>query len=222
MALARWITRGLATLLLLAAGAGACRADPIRYEFGGVISSIGSDTGMTPGMRFSGTFTYDPDKAQAILSAPHHTQFEYGSYDPSGPSVLTLSVAGNPVLRPMPVASYSLGQSVAPAEPSTTLWISDFYYQQFGARQMEILLGNSGRAVFPDTNDSTALPHVLNLTDFTDASITTYTPNNDGISPGFSGTIDALSVVPVPEPASWIVFGLIAATGVLTRRGLKS
>ncbi|MDB5351782.1 MAG: hypothetical protein JWN86_3029 [Planctomycetota bacterium] len=72
------------------------------------------------------------------------------------------------------------------------------------------------QAVFPDTKDATVLPHVLNLTDFTGATITTeLTDLNGNFSPGFNGTIDTLFVVPVPEPASWAVFTLIGAIGLV-------
>src|SRR5215472_17091433 len=48
----------MATLIVISNVA--AYATPIRFEYGGVISSADPSTGVAPGARFSGTFAYDP------------------------------------------------------------------------------------------------------------------------------------------------------------------
>ena len=57
----------LALLAVLTQGAAAL-GEPIRYEYGGVITFAHSSTGVSPGTRFEGSFTYDPAVTPLLLS----------------------------------------------------------------------------------------------------------------------------------------------------------
>ena len=61
---------------LVAAGSTA-QAAPIRYEFGGRITTADPSTGVAPGTRFGGIFTYDPAAEPPVLMIEGSNQYVF-------------------------------------------------------------------------------------------------------------------------------------------------
>ena len=80
---------GLFAFLALTANA-VGHAALMRYEYGGTITSADPSTGITPGSRFSGTFTYDPAGSPSAMMIEGQTTSYYGllSFPPGAKAVL--------------------------------------------------------------------------------------------------------------------------------------
>jgi hypothetical protein len=209
----------------------AAQAAPITYEYGGVITSADPSTGVAPGTRFSGVFTYDPThKPSGTSASDGYRGYYYGLSHvgvgsvPDG-SGITLDVGGRTVLANpggvqvivserqypgQPAVDYERpGQHVwgdangPPAGPYTRYSIST---ENFGDPPLVYLeMTNSTRAVFNSLDPPTA----PKLTDFSNAQLFVYKLDNPASALLYSGTIDTL--IAVPEPASVTVLCLAAA-----------
>ena len=73
---------GLLAVLLSTRGT-VGHAAPIRYEYGGTITSADPLTGVVPGTRFSGNFTYDPASKPTALVIEGSSQYFFGNSAPS-------------------------------------------------------------------------------------------------------------------------------------------
>jgi hypothetical protein len=196
----------------------------MRYEYGGTITSADPSTGITPGSRFSGTFTYDPAGSPPALSnLDNSTQYFFGlsPYLPGSQadgSGITLQIGGKPVL-PDPGGVYvNVTQQDAYrnadgtwSAPSTTVTIGN--NNTNGSPLLGLELANPTRWVF----QSLAPPSSLNFADFPVAQISAFSsaPGTAGQTL-FAGTIDTLQEVPVPEPA-WAMLLCLTAAGWLAR-----
>jgi hypothetical protein len=189
-------------------------ATPILYEYGGVITSADPSTGIAPGTRFSGSFGYDPAKSPlpAVLIEGssqwffgHSSNFPRSIADGSG---LTLQIGGRTVLAnpggvQVAVAEVAypgqygyLDAGGKPMHPHTIVTISNENVDG-GSLQVAVGLTNSTRAVF----GSLAPPASLKLSDFSQAKLNVTELTNPGSKSLYTGNIDTLQEIPVPEPA---------------------
>lgn len=227
-----------AAILLAHANGTASHAAPIRYEYGGVITSADPSTDVATGTRFSGMFTYDPEHKPSGTSADDGFRAYYyglshvgvGSV-PDG-SGMTLQIGGRTVLanpggvqvlvseREYPgQAAYDSevpGQHVfgdahgPPAGPYTRYSVST---ENLGDPPLVYLeMTNSTRSVF----GSLAPPTALNLADFTQARLDVHELHYPGSKTLYTGTIDTLTVV--PEPAYTTLLCAAAGWLALARR----
>jgi len=218
---------GLFAFLALSWNA-AGQAALMRYEYGGTITSADPSTGITPGTRFSGTFTYDPDAKAPWLGYEGHTQYSFG-LSPSYPgsqadgSGITLQVGGKTVLSDQAGMSMSVteqeyaGQwgygsaSGTGAGPSTAIVIGNLATNN-GGDFLGLTLSNPSRYV----DHSLAPPTSFNLSDFPVAQLSVDSPRLGGPTSVYNGTIDTLMEIPVPEPA-WTTLLCLTAIGWIAR-----
>jgi len=177
----RGFRTGLFALLALTVNA-VGHAALMRYEYGGTITSAASSTGVTPGTRFTGTFTYDPAGSPSAMMIEGQTDSSYGLLalrpgamaDGSG---ITLQIGGKSVVPdPGGVSVTVTEQQYAGqwgyrnadgtgAGPSTTVTIGNGWAKDGPFLGLE--LSNPTRALF----QSLAPPSSLNLADFPVAEI---------------------------------------------------
>ncbi len=206
--IATWL--GTAAVLFAASTS---HAAPIMYEYGGVITSADSSTGVAPGTRFSGMFTYDPEhKTSGTGMGEGFRSYYYGlSYvgrTPTDGSGITLQIGGQTVLANPGGVQVEVserdypGQQVfnrgvsAPDGPFTRLSVST---ENLGAaRLIDLEMTNLTRSVF----GSLAPPTVLNLVDFPDARLSVHESYYSQSKILYTGTIDTLTVVPEPACAT--------------------
>ena len=214
-------------LLLICGAAG---ADPVRYEYGGVITSADPSMGVSPGTPFTGTITYDPTaRASYGLAIEGSSQsiFTTSPYYPApsfGGSDLTLSVGGQTVLANSGGIQLSVSEIQFPGQfgytdasgnprgPSTSVGFST---ENVSGNPLDVWVGltNPTQSLFP----SLAMPSVLSLADFPQAQLAVSELTNSGSKALYAGTIDSLVELPVPEPAYGILICL-ASIGWFVRR----
>lgn len=222
----RWIAAaGLALFSLLPPTA---RAAPIEFHYGGVITSADDGTGVTPGTRFDGTFTYDPQTiplAMVIEDANFYTFGTSGTWLTASPppdtSAINLSVGDKSMFS----RQGGLGVGVSEIQdnhpfnpyPHTNLNINSHDLVHNVTINLDLI--NPDRGVL----GSLDLPATINLADFPQATLTvTGWGATPGTSLSYRGTIDTLAKVEqatTPEPASvalWL--GLAAAAWVVKAR----
>jgi hypothetical protein len=194
------------------------RASAITYEYGGVITSAEPSSGISPGTRFSGTFTYDPkDLAEGVeIEGDRNYQFGRvpGFPSPAGTGVdgLTLSIGGQSIASLSSVLGVDLyepalgGYTLISGQPlhETFLTIDNGGGSPGDPITVQLSLSNLGSTVYP----SLAMPATINLADFTSATLNVSSDQPGG--PSFTGTIDKLLALPTPapEPSTVIVLGL--------------
>ena len=94
----------------------------IRYDFGGVIASADPSTGVTPGTRFSGSFTFDPtDPTSPLITIEGSNQYLFGRSENVPNSVadgsgLTLQVGGKTVLADPGGVQVSVNELESPGQ----------------------------------------------------------------------------------------------------------
>jgi hypothetical protein len=218
---------------------GAGQAALMRYEYDGTITSADPTTGIAPGTRFSGTFTYDPAAEVPGESVEGSMQYNFGrsqyNFGPSGNfapapatdgSGITLQVGGKSVLsNPGGVrvgvmemeypGQYGYRNADGPGGPLTSVSIGNAGTDG-GPLSLWLNLSNPSRSVF----GSLAPPSSLNLADFPMAQLSV----TEGFGPRktlYVGTIDTLTQVPVPEPA-WATFLCLAAVVWLARSSRRA
>jgi hypothetical protein len=207
----------------------AAHGEPIRYEYGGVITSADPSTGVAPGTRFSGRFTYDPAArpSDGIMIEGSNQYISGHSVNDPGSiadgSELTLQIGGRTVLAnpggvQVAVAEIEYpGQwgyrnaSGDPANPYTRVSISNENVDG-GPLQVAVGLMNPTRSVF----GSLAPPTSLNLADFPQAQLNVTELTNPGVKTLYTGTVDSLVEIPAPEPA-WATVLCLTAIGWFAR-----
>jgi len=203
----------------------AAHASPIEYRYGGVITSADPSTGVAPGTPFSGIISYDPARPSGGIGFEGYSQVNYGLSENYPDSVadgsgLTLQIGGQTILANPGGVMVSvsdidyLGQygyrdtSGNPQNPHTTVTISNADVDG-GPLQVALSLTNPTRSV------SSSLP-ALNLADYPQARLNVAESTNSGSNTLYTGTIDSLVEIPVPEPAFTTLLCL-AATGWFAR-----
>ena len=221
--------RGLAFaafLGLAGASASTARGAAIRYEYGGTITSADSTTGVAPGSRYSGTFTYDPNASVAnpsVLKSP--------APDPTA-SALTFTAGGKLVYSQEMGVRLSVNQvndfhqASAHTPGHTDLTITNLDPLGNSPFSVALKLANPGKAVYASLDP----PLPLNLGDFTSASLSV---GNAAKKTLYSGTLDTLKLVPilvavtdpspipVPEPgalAAWLGLSGVASAWLVRGR----
>lgn len=219
--LIRWIATAGPTVAALTLPLPAARAAPIEFHYGGVITSADAGTGVTPGERFDGTFTYDPQTnplAMVIENANFYTFGTSGNWPAAVPpdtSAMSLSIGD----ASMYSWQGSLGVGVSdvginnPFNPNPHTGLNIHSYDINHHINVDIDLTNPNRGVF----GSLAIPTAINLADFSTATVSV---TGWGATPGtylnYQGTIDTLTRVNLtttPEPASvalWLGLGVAA------------
>lgn len=212
-------------LFLAASLCSRAQADAIQFKYGGVITSAGADSGVSPGMRFTGSFTYDPSQP----SGGYHIEGE-ALYDYGDRSVQGIANSSNMTLSVGDAFSY---------QQSQTLFLATDRIDYKG--QNGLIDINSGQPVGPLTDItvgsildsretlrlnfsnplaavsvSQELPLSLNLADFPVDGLN-FVPADGQDSERFSGTIDTL--YQVPEPSAILLLGVV---GILARRLRKT
>jgi hypothetical protein len=203
------------------------QAAPIKYEYGGVITSADPSTGVAPGTRFSGWFSYDPTaKPVSALMIEGMIQYGFGRV-PGYPSPvadgsgITLQIGDRTVVSDPGGVAVQVSEVEYPGQwsfepsPKTGVVISSGGIDD-QSNQASLSLRNTSRAVF----GSLAPPSALNLADFPDAKLTVTELTHPGERQYYAGTIDSLQPVPIPEPASlacWVLAAL-GVTGMARRR----
>jgi hypothetical protein len=208
----------LAILLLLTATGSTAKAALIEHQFGGVITFANPSSGVSPGTRFSGTFSYDPDADPVTLLVPGTKTYEFGNPTPSSTSdtsKLTLSVGGIPLFDGNrlsvgvidtrdPLAGFFHG-----LPPATTVGISTGNPQY----AISLSLKNLSRSLNPGLE----LPTFLSLNDFPEANLEVIGISSDGRRNNLlAGRIDSLTTV--PEPSLISLLGL-TTVGLAVQRG---
>jgi hypothetical protein len=214
----RWI--GLITILVC--GASSAQAVPITYAFSGTLSQPYDGSS-----QFSGTFTYDTD-LPVNTNIPPYPDMTYYSGVPADPTEPVLSL------------TFTLGNT-----PSSSFGYIDsdelsVTHQPSGSDAFDIseqFIANSGSGSGPSsvfagigmTNNnlvqrapftSTSPPSSLNLANFSmGASLTVEMNFSNGTGQMYAGTITSLeAVTATPEPASFLVFGILGAGLWVSRR----
>jgi hypothetical protein len=195
----------LATLFTFGMAASS-RAAPIRYDFGGVITSAPSGDGINLGDRFSGTFTYDPSKPDGpAMSIEGLTTVTYGQYTGSPPvgdgPGMTIEVNGRSItngLASLAITHSWPAYSGQPGPLSSSVAVSSS------------TMGNDATTfslVFTQPESSIPamdpLPQALRLSDFSTANLSIWVAGSffrEHFPGPMRGTIDTLREVPVPEP----------------------
>lgn len=207
------IVGAIAATFLAASQTAVSRADPIRYEFGGVITSADPSAGLAVGTRFDGTFTYDP--SAPVVEPTYLIEGQIG-YSP-GASGLTLSVDAHQVFESNSlelVVDYGPKYSATPTpqDPAMTKLIIEGMTDQAG---VSLTLTNPSRLVFPTSPIPTS---TFSLSDFPQTHFLLTDRASGSGETLFGGTIDTLLLAPVPEPGTLAsVFVMIVAVALRQR-----
>ena len=204
-----FVSAALATLFLAFPTADS-RADPIQYDFGGVITSADPSTGVAVGSRFDGTFTIDPTAPVTAALLMFEGHIGYGMFSNSA---ITLFAGGNQFFSSNSVGltvDYGPKFSATPSaqDPAFT---SVGILGQTDQLGLTLTLTNPSQSVFPGYPMPTAFP----LSDFPQASLSLI--DRETL---LGGTIDTLIPVPVPEPSSLALF--VVTIGVLAFRKARA
>ena len=201
-------------------------APPIQYQYGGVITQADPSTGIVPGTRFSGTFSYDPTGTlsggigfEGFSQATYGHSLNYPGSVADG-SGLTLQIGGQTILANPGGVSVGLSEidypgqwgyrdANGPANPYTTVTISN---ENVDGGSLEVALGltnptrSLGNSFYP-----------LTLAEFPDAQLGVTLLTNPGSETLYTGTIDSLVEMAVPEPAFTTLLCLVAIGWFTTR-----
>lgn len=218
----------LAALIALTQGAAAL-GEPIRYEYGGVITSADDAPYVMAGTRFEGSLTYDPAVSPLTMWTEGMKQYAYGhsnSFPGTGPdgSGLDLRVPGQTLLGDPGGLNLAVYESGYPGQFAfhdtqgnplsfTRVNISNGDVDQ-GSILVQLSLENPDRAVLGSLNP----PTTLDLADFPKARLSVFKSSEPSVKL-YEGTIDHLEAVPVPESTTLATFGVaIASWAVRLRR----
>jgi hypothetical protein len=180
-----------AFLGLVGATASTARGAAIRYEYGGTITSAAPSTGVTPGNRFAGTFTYDPN-----ANVPNPTI--YAGLKPNPTTSAMNFSAGNKLVfsqqfgvrvSVVQSAPFSSGSAHVPGQ--TKLTIANLDPLGNSPVSVNLNMANPTKAVF----SSFQPPLPLHLYDYTSATLSV---TNSAKQPLYSGVVDTLKLVPIP------------------------
>ena len=203
----------------------ASAAAPIQYEFGGLITQADPSTGVAPGTPFSGTFAYDPAKISGGISIEGLNQASFGQANWPGAvadgSGLSLQIGGQTILaNPGGVSiatsfvdypgQFGYRDASGPAHPYTTVSISNL---NVDANPLQVVLTLNNPTV--GFGDST---FPLNLTQFPNAQLNVTLLTNPGSKTLYTGTIDSLVELSVPEPTLGTALCLVAIVWFLKKQ----
>lgn len=226
----RWIAAvGLA---ILALAIPAAQAAPIEYHYGGVITSADAGTSITPGTRFDGTFTYDPQTNPRGFGFENYTSYEFGTSSnwPALPapdtSAMSLWVGNDSKYARQGGLNLSVNDVGVnnPTDPYPRTILDIHSYDTDHKLNIDLVLSNPNRGVF----GSLDIPTSINLGDFPNAtiSVTARDTKDPTTYLNFQGTIDTLNpvnMVTTPEPAAiamWL--GLAASALAFQARSRRS
>ena len=225
----RWFILAAAFSWIASIPAGA-RADLIKYQYGGVITSADPTTGISPGTRFSGTISYDTDAGSPPDPRwPGTRQYNFGGYyyfpssltPPSSDSGLTISVGGQPIgptqgglFLALSHSRKSLSLPAGAPNPETAVEIATGGANQNPIRIVMGFKNSSPAATFP-----LDLPKTINLSDFTSTFLNVDDASGPlGLHDLYRGTIDTLTPIPTPEPSAALLLGIAAAARLARSR----
>ena len=205
-------TRWLAFVVSLVCGWSSSQASPISYAFSGTLAQ--PFNGST---QFSGTFTFDTDLPNYPGIQPF-PGWSYYSGVPANPSEPVLSLnynVGNTSSSSFgPISNDELIVALTPASDGFFIQESFSYA---GGQNISAEFGMSSnnlvqRAPFTSTNP----PASLSLADFSGANLVVQGTTTDGQQLNIVGTVTSLVplgdlAAPVPEPASVLIFAVVAA-----------
>jgi hypothetical protein len=216
---ARMFTAGVRWLCVIAClvcGASPALASPITYAFSGTLNQ--PYNGST---QFSGTLTYDTDLSLNPQVQPYPGWSYYLGTAPasSEPAAsLTFHLGGTSSSSFGPVANIEVIVAHTPSNDSFNL------FEQFSPANGLPVWANFGisnnNTIKSAPFSSTSLPGGLNLPDFSNGASLSF-----GILPAsgpeqvYSGTITAM--VPTPEPASVLIFGMLGVGLWASRRARR-
>ncbi len=193
----------------------AAKADLMRYEYSGVITSASPNAPSPVGTRFTGTFAYDPSEA------PSNSQFvppgqtsHFGLVFGTGKAdsdELTVAVGGRSVYEQrggLEVASFAgIGQGAG----NVNLGISSGNFGDLPITNVALQFVGGDRGSYPLGTP----PSSVKLGDFASAKVFVNSQNMSGFF-SYQGTIDSLTAVPTPEPSTACL--LVAAGSALAWR----
>lgn len=178
---------GAAAFLSTQSSTGSVLAAPIDYQFSGLITSAEPATGLVPGDRFTGTFTYDPGASPVdVMRGPGTDQFDFNKQG------LTLQVGNRSILDQPGLLVTTISGA------STQARISEPAFGWVNGQAVHVNLDLTGSPVI-----NSFLPPQLDMAMFSMAHLTAPDPNTGNVL--FSGTIDSVSTVPEPTSAVLVV-----------------
>lgn len=212
----------LALLLALAGPPNTARGAAIGYDFGGVITRAASDSGVEVGQRFSGSFSYDPDRMLGY-STSHQAIYGPLSAD-SDETSLTIEIAGQVVYQRLGGMPIQIQHTPAGPTVPRSFRFTGYHETLFG---LPSLLFEAQDRFPPDFG----IHSVLRLEDFTKAVLSFSLPVPVGeLDPSLddpyepvAGRIDTLTPHPVPEPGCTVAvcLGLVGILGLLRNRARR-
>lgn len=205
----------LAFTASLSTGWSSTQASPISYAFSGTLAQPFNGSS-----QFSGTFTYDTDLPPypGITGTPGWSYYSGVPADPSEPVLsLTFNLGSTPSSSFGPIESDEL--IVAHTSGSDGFFIQESFSYAGGQNLWAEFGMSSNNLVSCVPFTSSNPPTSLNLADFSGANLVVQGTTSDGQQLNVVGTVTSLvplgdSQMPVPEPASFLVFAVMGA-GVL-------
>jgi hypothetical protein len=215
---------GVALLALVACGPAGAEASAVTYQFGGVVTSGDPSEGIAAGMRFSGTFSLDPQELSRGYGFKGDQSYSVAPTVSPASEAMTVSFAGGPTFTLLPG---SLGVSVW--EPGLSGWGSPSGKPLTGTDltisgtlpggiPINLDLFNPGQTLDP----TLAVPSPIRLGDYPTAQLQGLAPSNSfKVAPGtpvFVGTITSLEPMATPEPTPLLILGPALAGWLALRR----
>ena len=212
-----WTCAGALGLALC--GPPAAHANPMAYQFAGVVDSADPAAGVAAGSTFAGTFSYDPSIFPGdVLGQTISFTRPFDPPNTGGPS-FTFAVNGQTLIDQPAVSMTQSDPNNSGPNPSTsptTLDVWSTYAANGHLFHTDLVFSNPTDVTFTGFGPTST----LSLANFSAAKLNVWNPNTAG-DVWYSGTITSLTPmpVPVPEPASTTVL-CVAAAGWLawTRR----
>ncbi len=218
---ARYVGAGVMVfLVLLGFNTPESRADLIKYDYSGTITSAAPSSGIEVGTRFLGTFAYDPGKPFGAFGFEGYHDYGFGTaglgfggFGVPDSSGLTLAIKGQPTIS----GQGGLALVMSGDEPfigyprgtGTTVTIQSPPLMGPSGLAVTLVLSNPVRDIYP----SLAPPTTFDLADFRSATLEVQAINAGRSTVLYSGTIDTLTT---PEPSTLIVL-VLGAVGWCVR-----
>jgi hypothetical protein len=202
-----WTCVGALGLVL--SGPLAVHANPMAYQFTGVVDSADPASGAAAGSTFTGTFSYDPSIDPGDILGQTITFVR--PFDPpntGGPS-FTFGVNGQTLIdepRVNMTQSDPNNFSLLPSTSPTTLTVFSSYWANGNLFHTDLVFSNPTGVTFTDFGPTSP----LSLANFSAAKLNVWNPDTAG-DVWYSGTITSLTPMPVPEPASTTVLCVATA-----------
>jgi hypothetical protein len=216
---------GVALLALAVCGPAGVEASAVTYEFGGVVTSGDPSAGIAAGMRFSGTFSLDPQElSRGGYGLQGDASYSVAPTASPASESMTVSFAGGPTFT-LPPGSLGVnvweqglsGWGSPSGEPltGTQLIISGTLP---GGIPIQLDLFNPAQTLDP----TLAVPSPIRLGDYPTAQLQELAPlSSITVAPGsplFVGTITSLEPMATPEPTTLLILGPALAGWLALRR----